>query len=223
MFQKGKPGDETGLLKDDPLYCGAARAPSYLGIVSRGAVSPLVAPSPCALPLTPVPPWSSEFELGSYRHVPLLLRRQRSNTLGGQAVGCAAKLPAPIAVDRGIDGVTLTRIAEGIQADARRALHEIIKRGCRNVHAGSPWPRRGAQRAWNFAVSSFNLIPCQTSEPAHFRQSAHVDPKTLSLRGDSGWSSLQISFQHFGTKPRFLLRPTTQFSLNPNPFLACFF
>jgi hypothetical protein len=28
----------------------------YLGIVSRGAVSLLVAPSPCALPLTPVPP-----------------------------------------------------------------------------------------------------------------------------------------------------------------------
>jgi hypothetical protein len=65
MFQKRKPGDETGLLKDDPLYCGAARAPSYLGIVSRGAVSLLVAPSPCALPLTPVPPWSSEFGLGS--------------------------------------------------------------------------------------------------------------------------------------------------------------
>ena len=37
----------------------------YLGIESRGAVSLLVAPSPCALPLTPAPPWSSEFGLGS--------------------------------------------------------------------------------------------------------------------------------------------------------------
>src|SRR4026207_2448808 len=37
----------------------------YLGIVSRGAVSLLVAPSPCALLLTPVPPWSSEFGLGN--------------------------------------------------------------------------------------------------------------------------------------------------------------
>jgi hypothetical protein len=39
MFQKRKPGDETGLLKDDPLYCGAARAPILpWHCVARGSV-----------------------------------------------------------------------------------------------------------------------------------------------------------------------------------------
>ena len=125
----------------------------YLGIVSRGAVSLLVAPSLCALPFTPVPPWSSEFGLGSERCQRLSLAhliwpaRQphltRPNWPDARHVDSPTMPSGRLVLDTGVDGLWSSR--SRCHSDARdRTLGMALDRSCQLAERGEAIRNREA-------------------------------------------------------------------------------